>query len=139
MAPGADGLLSNVGGSMQRRGTRERTRGPQIVGGAIIPDVDGSRTQYTGDWFNDVQQGYGLLEDGKKNNYYTGDFEAGLKHGSGILVWNDRVKSDGASRRFKRKYEGAFENDKMHGFGVLNQRDGSKYEVGPLLAAGGGK
>ena len=38
------------------------------------------------------------------------------------------MKSDGASRRFKRKYEGAFENDKMHGFGVLNQRDGSKYE-----------
>ena len=38
-------------------------------------------------------------------------------HGNGVLTWKDG-----------RRYEGSFENDKKHGYGIHYKANGQRYE-----------
>lgn len=69
-------------------------------------------SQYVGAFVNNLYHGYGrlLLGSGGKNGSYVGDFQFGKRHGKGQRVFGDLDK----------KYEGEWEEDEMHGVGVLH-------------------
>ena len=75
------------------------------------------KMKYVGDFFNDVPNGNGILENYEDNTVYEGQVENGIKNGKGILKYSDGTK-----------YKGDFKDDKFDGTGVLEFADGRKYE-----------
>jgi hypothetical protein len=87
---------------------------------------------YAGGCIDGVAQGSGVAQG---RDEYRGDFAAGLMHGPGVYTWSREGKSAGASfsGRFERGQpaegvytrasgvieEGAFEDQRLHGFGVV--------------------
>ena len=56
-----------------------------------------------------------------EGDYYEGDFHNDLRDGQGTHHWRHGEWSGD-------KYEGAWRENKMHGFGVYHHSDGSKWE-----------
>lgn len=86
---------------------------------AYIEPPLGSTLKWTGSCPNGYADGYGVLEitQGKTPVlYYKGEIKNGQLHGKGHMR---RMDND--------EYEGAFENDNPHGYGVATTRSG-KYE-----------
>lgn len=76
---------------------------------------------YEGEWSSDGKRnGVGSLKL-KSGVAYTGQFENGFFHGSGVLLFPDQSK-----------YEGHFELGKFHGYGVYVNQGGMKFEVRDL-------
>jgi hypothetical protein len=63
----------------------------------------------------------GLTYMSYEGNYYISRKEGGIeqkvKHGKGVLKWDDG-----------REYSGEFVNDKLHGLGIMSWPTGQKYE-----------
>ena len=71
--------------------------------------------QETGPTNNGEQNGAVSQDKGK--NRYEGDWNHGMKHGSGIFIW-----ADGS------KYQGNFKDDQFNGDGEYTRADGKHYK-----------
>ena len=83
------------------------------------PSLKKPHLKYEGEWSNDKQNGYGILEwrDGDK---YEGFFKDGEFSGKGTYYYNLQDSFI--------KYEGEWLNGNKNGYGVLEWRSGDKYE-----------
>jgi hypothetical protein len=93
---------------------------------------------YQGPLLNGQPQGYGHWEKGDEE--YRGDFNAGVRSGSGILSFASGVMYDGQfangfpnghgtlTGASDEKYVGDFANGHRQGHGIITFADGSKYE-----------
>lgn len=110
---------------------------------------------YAGDIVNELPHGHGVLTwpDGKK---YWGNFENGVPYGPGVVTWPDNTRDRacfdkgrliypdgikhrgiiegecpdgyGFSRQCEFQYEGFWEDDEPHGYGICLWTDGVRYE-----------
>lgn len=52
-------------------------------------------TIYTGEWFNGVKQGYGVMDDIGKGEKYLGTWSDNKKNGCGLIVTLDGIYYEG--------------------------------------------
>lgn len=94
---------------------------------------DGSR--YEGDWFQDVQHGFGVyVGSGQFGARYEGEWKDGLRHGAGVESYGNTLGlghtcplgfvHHGGARCF---YDGQWERGRYHGEGTLTCGDGRQY------------
>ena len=76
---------------------------------------------YKGEWKDGNQDGYGELvykdDDLSKAGKYVGEFKSDVRHGFGVMTWENGDR-----------YEGGWKNDKYHGNGLATTLDGYRYE-----------
>ncbi|KAL4451147.1 hypothetical protein ABPG74_021469 [Tetrahymena malaccensis] len=105
-------------------------------GYGILRNKQNQTVIYEGEWVNDLFDGQGILYNqfaenlqnsfsysdfNKISNYwkvYEGEFQLGLKNGSGTLVFTN-----------EEKYSGKFVNDKVNGEGVFYSNDNKKQPI----------
>ncbi|KAL4490978.1 hypothetical protein ABPG72_008714 [Tetrahymena utriculariae] len=105
-------------------------------GYGILRNKQNQMVIYEGEWVNDLFDGQGILYNqfpenlqnsfsysdfNKISNYwkvYEGEFQLGLKNGSGTLVFTN-----------EEKYSGKFINDKINGEGVFYSNDNKKQPI----------
>ncbi|EAR92999.2 kinase domain protein (macronuclear) [Tetrahymena thermophila SB210] len=105
-------------------------------GYGILRNKQNQMVIYEGEWVNDLFDGQGILYNqfpenlqnsfsysdfNKISNYwkvYEGEFQLGLKNGSGTLVFTN-----------EEKYSGKFINDKVNGEGVFYSNDSKKQPI----------
>ena len=73
--------------------------------------------KYTGEFFQDLRHGHGLLEFLENGDIYEGDFNMGEMTGKGIYIWKN-----------KQIYDGDFVKSIKHGKGKYKWPDGYEYE-----------
>lgn len=97
---------------------------------------------YTGQFKGTKKHGVGRLEitDGPGRARYDGEFYEDLKHGHGVLTWQDGRQYRGQFLRDKfhgeavmtwpdgRRYVGQYADDRKHGNGTFSWQDGRRYE-----------
>lgn len=97
---------------------------------------------YTGQMKGQKKHGVGRLEitDGPGRARYDGEFYEDLKHGHGVLTWQDGRQYRGQFLRDKfhgeavmtwpdgRRYVGQYADDRKHGDGTFSWQDGRRYE-----------
>lgn len=94
---------------------------------------DGSR--YEGDWFQDLQHGFGVyVGAGPLGVRYEGEWKEGKRHGAGVESYGNTLGlrsmcplgyvHSGGARCF---YDGAWAHDRFHGEGTLTCGDGRQY------------
>ena len=79
---------------------------------------DGST--YYGDFRNGFKDGHGFIKL-SSGDMYTGQFLNGKREGEGKMIYKDYSKNK------KIVYEGSFENDWRHGYGVMTISNGGKF------------
>ena len=81
----------------------------------------GNKDKYTGKWKNDKKNGHGRMTytDGIS---YTGQWKNGMKHGEGKCVYSTSTGTE-----CENSYDGNWDTDKRHGYGIRKYVDGDTY------------
>lgn len=87
----------------------------RLTGTGVYKWPDGSH--YEGDIVESLRQGKGTFTSAKGNITYTGDWLNGLKHGFGVLNYDNHSV-----------YEGEFQFGFKHGEGVMRYKSGNVYK-----------
>jgi len=100
--------------------------------------VPSAKGDYVGTWQGTKKHGFGRFV--ANGSTYDGDFCDDLKHGNGVLTWEDGRRYCGQFARGKfhgsavmtwldgRQYKGQYWEDKKHGEGIFTWQDGRKYD-----------
>lgn len=85
--------------------------------------------QYNGEWRGDQRSGHGVLE-APDGSVYTGNFDGGVRAGSGELTHRTPVRVGGSDAHplMLQTYKGEFEDDVPHGHGDAVFACGTKYK-----------
>jgi hypothetical protein len=113
-------------GLMHGQGVYTWTDGCQYVGEMRHQSVSGfgrmlwpDGATYQGELLYGQRHGQGLFIDPSVPCMYEGSWEAGLRHGSGKLTYDDAGK---------HYYEGQWVNGARHGYGILRYASGNLYQ-----------
>ncbi|KAJ8410132.1 hypothetical protein AAFF_G00211730 [Aldrovandia affinis] len=76
-----------------------------------------SPSVFIGQWLQDKKTGYGVYDDITRGEKYMGMWQEDQRQGNGVIV-----------TQFGLYYEGAFNNNKMMGMGILQSEDDTAFE-----------
>lgn len=101
------------------------------MGGGVSARVEYTLVgKYTGDWQDGLKHGYGVLVYANGNKF-EGDWREGKRDGRGVYWVHDKKKSSKKSKdstKLRKQYAGEWANDQRHGLGTFFHEEGGRYE-----------
>ncbi|XP_056359745.1 radial spoke head 10 homolog B [Oenanthe melanoleuca] len=85
-----------------------------------------SGNTYEGQWKKNLRHGYGKMKWLTDNQEYAGQWECGIQHGSGTHRWFLK-RMEGSQYSLWNEYVGDFVKGERHGHGMFIYADGSMY------------
>ncbi|KAI8799720.1 hypothetical protein BJ742DRAFT_117712 [Cladochytrium replicatum] len=125
----SDGKQCGKGTMTYREGAHHRYEGSWLDGKKHGQGVMcyASGNEYSGDWKENVKEGWGRMFWRDRHEEYEGEWKEGQPNGRGVYIW--RTASTVRHRHpMHNRYDGTWLDGKRSGFGVFEYATGARYE-----------